>query len=155
MGTSGTARLYVIRMHIHTCKVQELRDPQRTQRCNQEKTAGECMALRFTRAHTGHRGTALQDCDSENIAYLSQQTSVDVIVQNGKLPLKLMDDLCLVFVLNTEFVCFAFYAQVCARTLSGGGCSEMKMKNRVLHLKAHSSEHFFGSDPDKTQDSII
>lgn len=75
----------------------------------------------YAHTHTGNRGTALQDCDSENIAYLSQQTSVDVIVQNGKLPLKLMDDLCLVFVLNTEFVCFAFYAQVCARTLSGGG----------------------------------
>lgn len=86
MGTSGTACLYIIRTHTHTCKVQELRHPQRTQRCNQEKAAGECMALRFTRTHTGNQGTALQDRDSENIAYLSQQTSVNVIVQIGKLP---------------------------------------------------------------------
>lgn len=36
-----------------------------------------------------------------------------------------------------------------------GGCFEAKMKNRVLHLKTHSSERFFGLDSDKMQDFII
>lgn len=59
------------------------------------------------------------------------------------------------FLSLTQSLCVLHFVCKCVRLLSGGGCSEMKMKNRVLHLKAHSSEHFFGSDSDKTQDSII
>lgn len=68
MGTSGIACLYITRMHTHMCRLQELRHPQRTLRCSQEKAAGECIGLRFTHTRKGKQGKAMRDGDSVNTA---------------------------------------------------------------------------------------